>query len=235
MNKDISNIYGAIFQNAFKKLKAATVLYSNELYDTSYFLSVIAEEEVSKIIIVNIAKETGKLSELEIRSSAYYNHNVKQKIALSYNTLEKPERILEQIKQSSLYVGIGKGTEPIIPNIPQEKCYAELQNAIDTVIDFAFTKVDTNSLDEKTKNTIEDFKKFIDKHCPELRKQIKERHEKDSADNFKNRILKMVYSKTNFLILFLKYKYGEDNYKPHLDKVKRMGLDEMLKYLDLKK
>jgi len=234
MNKGVSNLYGAIFRNAFKKLKAATILYEKGLYDSSLFLSVIAEEEISKIIIVNIALETGKLNQLEIRPSDYYNHKVKQKIALSYNTLERPERNLDQIKQSSLYVGVDKGIEPIIPDIPKEKCYLELQNAIDTVIDFAFTKVDIKSLDEETQNTIEEFKKFIDQYCPDLRKQMAERHKKDWKDNFNNRILKIAFSNINSRTLFFKIMYGED-FKTHLERVKKLDFEEMLKYLDIKK
>ena len=114
---NLEDIYGAIFKNAFEKLQAATLLYSNQFYNSSYFLSVIAKEEISKIIIVNIAAETDKLDELEIRPSDFYNHKIKQRIATSYNTLEQPKRNLEQIKQSSLYVGIKKGGKAIIPDI----------------------------------------------------------------------------------------------------------------------
>lgn len=231
MNENLLKIYDAIFQNAFEKLKASAVLYSNELYDSSYFLAIIAEEEVSKIVIVNFASELNKLNELEFKSSYYYHHTAKQIIALSYNTLARPEKSLEQLKQSSLYVGIGKELMPLLPDINKEMCYEEIKYAVDVVIDFAFTKISSKLLSQSTKNTIESFREFIDIYCPNLRKQIKEKHIKDTDKNPSARLMKIIYSKPDSLINILKLKYGVNNYKSYLEKIKKMPLDEIIEYI----
>ncbi len=119
-----------IVQNVVEKLIASTLLYSSKLaYTSSYFLCVIAEEELAKLFFLPITIEIGKLNKLSKSIKLFRNHKVKQKISSSLSYFEKNWNDLEEKKQKSLYVSIDDSKANFC-HIKPDDVYQELNHAV---------------------------------------------------------------------------------------------------------
>lgn len=98
-----------IAKNSLEKIISSMQLYFSGQYNTAYFLAMIAQEELSKLIILPLAEELGELdSMINNRSHIYFNHVIKQKIFTSFGLQNRSHREIQQIKEKCLYVGPGK-------------------------------------------------------------------------------------------------------------------------------
>lgn len=122
----------AVIKNVVEKLTAAIILYDSKLsYTSSYYLTVITEEELAKLYILPIVNEFESLQEaLADRKSAFYSHKIKQRIFSSYVYFDRNWEGIEDKKQSILYVGLNKNGKVGFCYIKQEECLREIYNAV---------------------------------------------------------------------------------------------------------
>ncbi len=97
-------------ENVIEKLTAATILFKqNPANSASYFLTIISQEELAKLILLPFAYELDYLEELmSNRQSELFSHKVKQKMFTSYTHHSRDYSAMENNKQDSLYVNYKK-------------------------------------------------------------------------------------------------------------------------------
>lgn len=120
-----------LFMNAANKLMAALTLCKTEIfYDCAFALTIIAEEELAKTILVPIALETNSADDLfSKRDGAYFHHKKKQKLAAVISLLEKDSAKTEDRKQQALYMANnGNGMHGM--NVKKKECVEEIVHAI---------------------------------------------------------------------------------------------------------
>lgn len=117
--------------NAGEKIIDAAVLYKTGYsYRDAWFLTIIAEEELAKLVLLPFAKLAGNLDELMQRPSAYYKHPVKHKIFISYGLQNRSPAEIESIKQASLYIGTSDDANLAARGIKKQQVFDELVRAI---------------------------------------------------------------------------------------------------------
>jgi len=120
-----------LFMNAAYKLMAAMHLYKAGIfYDSAFALTVIAEEELAKTILVPIALETDSADELfSKKDGAFFNHRKKQKLAAVISIFEKDGSKIEERKQQALYMANSdNGMHGM--NVKKKECSEELVHCI---------------------------------------------------------------------------------------------------------
>ena len=122
----------AIIDNVVEKISASLILYNTKSnYNSSFFLAIIAQEELAKLIMLPIAREIGNVDELlSSRKGGFYSHKIKQKLFSSYTFFERNWEVIEDKKQNSLYSGINDENKIENPEITREECFQELKNGI---------------------------------------------------------------------------------------------------------
>ena len=109
---EYEQLLAEVTMNAGEKIINAAVLFNTgHAYRESLFLLLIAQEELSKFILLPFANAADQLSELtDIRKhkGPYFNHRIKQKVFTSFGLQNRTFEQLEEIKQSCLYTGIDK-------------------------------------------------------------------------------------------------------------------------------
>ena len=122
----------AVVENVIQKMTASVVLYDTKFaYTSAYFLAIIVQEELAKLILLPIAKELDELSNLiSNRRSAFYSHRAKQKLISTYGFFKKNWKELEKRKQKCLYVEFDKMEMPNYCRISREECYEEIKSAL---------------------------------------------------------------------------------------------------------
>lgn len=94
-----------IIVNAGEKLiDAATLHQTGYSYRSSWYLAIIAEEEMAKLVIIPFSKLAGTLKKIANRPSVAYSHPIKQKIFTTFGVQNRSYKEIESLKQSYLYV-----------------------------------------------------------------------------------------------------------------------------------
>ncbi len=125
------NILINIFANAAMKIVGAIDLHvSGYSCNLAYFASIIAQEELAKLVILPIANELGDLNDvISNRNSDYFKHGVKQKLFTSFGLQNRTHDDVERIKQECLYVGVDKDLTPVLRQISKQESLEEIKHA----------------------------------------------------------------------------------------------------------
>lgn len=261
--KELSNYENlalSIIENACLKLTAAVdLLKYRYAHPSAFFLAVVAEEELAKLIMLPIAKELDELENLvdekNRKVSIYYNHVVKQKIFTSYGLQNRDHKSLQKLKERCLYVGVDNRFNPQTVNVSIKKTFDEIVLACMLFTDFTHKFIRGSKFIPEKSETVgifsEKFKEIahsmiivlresIDHKLPQLRKRIhKKLKEKEitSKANLKRAklakadILPIALSDPFILIDLFKDLYGKENYKSHLRSIMDKNYGGMKEYI----
>ena len=235
-----------VVENVVQKLTASVVLFDTKFPYTStsaYFLAVIVQEELAKLILLPIARESGNLNNLiSNRRSAFYSHLVKQKLISSYGFFKKDWKRLEEKKQRCLYVGFNKKRKLDYCRISRDDCYKEIKSALWA---YQYQMKCINSEKEFSKDFIKAllFMTKILGDCvrdklPSLHKDMMDEARKSVIRMEKNNklvekeFLESAFKNPYELIRIVKSIFGSD-YKIFLKKIQKMSFDEMVQCLGI--
>lgn len=236
-----------IFQNATFKLVSAIDLYLTKYsYNESFFLCIIAQEELAKLVILPIARELGEMDEIvNNRSSAYYRHSIKQKIFTNFGLQNRTHDDIEKIKQSCLYVGLTSTHEPDFATTKPETVLKEIKYTALLLVNNYRTILFEETFPEKLKKVVGAFMQIVHgcivDRLPEVNTDILKDADaisKKSEEEIRQETLKALFTNPYELIKIFKAAFGEKEYKTHLKKLGYFTIPEFEKYvegLDLKK
>lgn len=226
--------------NAVDKIIAGITLYCSGLsYSSSFFLTVIAEEELAKLYLLPILDEFGGLEEaLSNKRSAFYDHRVKQRIFSSYVYFKRKPDEIEDIKQSALYVGLNKKGQIDFCRIKPEVCFNEIKNAVwlfqyqmkhiaeEKTLSKKLVKAClflNNILADCIKEKVPDLVEVMELDIISAKKAInKSKNSKEIS--FYEALFKNPYEQ----IRILKYSLGEDRYKEFLKKTHKLSFEDLV-------
>ena len=150
-------LLGIVINAGEKLIDAMTLNNTGYSYRNSWFLSVISEEEMAKLIILPFANFAGTLSEMAERKSIAYKHPVKQKVFKTFGIQNRDNLDIEKLKQELLYVKPDTGFKPVRVVTPSESG-DELLHAIKLFDQIAVVNLlSSNSLSEDFKQKLIDF------------------------------------------------------------------------------
>ena len=242
LSKYEEQIFSVIF-NAQEKLISSIMLYKLGIsYSTSYFLAVISEEEIAKLILIPIAKELGELEDLMTnRKSVYFKHKIKQRIFSSYGLQNRSYEDIESIKQKCLYIGKGQKSTYIEP----DKVYEEIVHALKLYSRFVLEiSLTGNYFSKDFKDVVMTLTRItlrgcIKKELPQLLEDMFEDEEdNDLPDGLEEIKYEDYFTNPYLMIEMLKSLLGK-KYKKFLRETKKMSFEEMTQhlrvYLNIKK
>jgi hypothetical protein len=87
-----------------KIIDAAVLLRTGHSYRDAWYLTILAEEELAKIVVLPFAERAGNSAEIAERPSVLYSHPVKQKIFTTYGLQNRDYSSIEALKQECIYV-----------------------------------------------------------------------------------------------------------------------------------
>lgn len=117
--------------NAGEKLIDSMSLHNTGYsYRSSWFLSVIAEEEMAKLIMLPFANLADRLDEVSQRPSIIYKHPVKHRVFTSYGIQNRTESDLEKLKQEYMYAGVDSKNYKAMPVVKPGDSSAEIVHAV---------------------------------------------------------------------------------------------------------
>lgn len=232
----------AVVENVVQKITAATVLYDTKFaYTSAYFLAIITQEELAKLILLPIAKELGELSNLiSNRRSAFYSHRAKQKLISTYGFFKKNWRELEKRKQKCLYVEFDERGMPNYCRISREECHEEIKSVL-----WAYQyQMKCISSEKKFSKDFIRALLFLTKilggcvqdKLPNLHREMMEEAKKAVVKMKKNKklaekeVLESIFKNPYELIRVVKNAIGSD-YKVFLRKIQKMSFGEMVQHL----
>lgn len=238
---DYEKLNYAIYENAVFKITSAIELYClKTAYPVAFFLAVIAEEELAKLIMLPFAKELGEISNLATnRDGEYFNHTVKQRIFSSYGLQNRKYEQLEKIKQECLYVGV-HDNKPKYSRISPQESYDEVKYAVWLTTDFCHKIFLKNDFSDDFKKTVLFLlnilrgcvKDRLPQLCEDILKEAEEQSKRirKESEHAKERYLRELFSNPYELIKIFKAVYGR-YYKNHIRAIKKMPFNKMVKYL----
>ncbi|UOY04999.1 AbiV family abortive infection protein [Muricauda sp. SCSIO 64092] len=228
-----------IFQNATQKLLAAIELSSTRYsYNEAFFLAIIAQEELAKLIILPIANELDTLENvLTNRQGAFYKHPVKQKIFTNFGLQNRSHQDIEKLKQGYLYVGSSEQGKPEFSIAKPDQVRAEIKhtclfmvNQFSNIIeekDFSkLTKKGATYFMEIVKSAISERMSEVDMSIKDDSKEISDLEQTDKERMIMNRLIMNPYQ----LIRMLKAVFKED-YKEHLSNLGYYSIETFEDYL----
>lgn len=221
--------------NVIQKLMAAAILYESKLaYPSSYFLAVIAEEELAKLILIPILNETGQLNKIK-KGDSFFHHKSKQKIICSYGYFKKNWEKIEETKQGCLYTGIAKGEHAC--TISEQQCYKEIKDAVWSFQYQMKCIASEKTLSEDLKKILLQISKWLggclQEKIPSLGKESWEEMNKEVGKLKKNKkkaenaFLESLFKNPYELIRISKAALGKD-YKAFLSKIQNKTFEEMI-------
>lgn len=243
-------LFGILFNAVYKTVSAIELYKSKTSFAEAYFLAIVAEEELAKLIILPIAQELGEINVIVDqlkkgkKKHAYFNHQIKQEIFTSFGLQNRSNEDIEKIKQMCLYVGLNENGEVQYHNkhVKPQQCYKEIKNTLNLLVYF------TENTILSTKTISLDLKKIImplmtmlsgcvQDRVPEMAKEalkeIKQKEEelKKNGEKRKTEIACRIFTNPFSLIDFFKFVYKKD-YKEHLRNIKYSSLSTIAKYLE---
>lgn len=232
----------AIIDNVVQKIVSSIELYcSKYAYPSAYFLAVISEEELAKLILLPLARELGEIKELiSSRDSLYFKHGLKQKIFTSYGLQNRSAEDIEKIKQKCLYVGMDDNLKPIYARISPKETYLEIKYSTRLLTDFVHKILSTKEFSQDFKRVVIFLLKILRAHgknkLPRLLKDIANEADKAFLELKKDpkraeeRFHKELFSNPYILIDIFKALFKKD-YKKHLRNMKKLSFHDMVQYL----
>jgi AbiV family abortive infection protein len=240
------DLYFRIFKNATEKLMASIELYVSGIsYSSSYFLAIIAQEEAAKLIILPLFIEAGGVEKIlnTKRKSPYFNHRFKQKIFASYGFQGRSHEVIENLKQSLLYIGSEDDLTPKFNEMSQQDCYKEIKIAMQfLIVQILFgiqqdTKKYSKVYKELTLNISFALREISMQKLPQLKTDMLVESNKIAAEmkskkdnDQKEQSLRQFFSQPFNLIELCKILFRDD-YKKHLNIIKEMSFDEAMRYI----
>jgi AbiV family abortive infection protein len=229
-----------IFLNATQKILSSVNLYNTKhSYNESYFYAVISQEEMAKLVILPLACELDELDGvLKSRRSPFYNHSIKQKVFTTFGLQNRTYEDIEEIKQSSLYVGINNEGQPVINIIKPEIVLEEIKHSCLFLVNNYQNLKAQESFSSTTHKGLDFFMKIvyecIKNELPEINKMITE--DSKSIDDLDSEDLSNLKTKRLFmnpynLIGMFKAVFKKD-YKKHLKIVSNYSFEEIEEYLE---
>jgi len=231
-----------VAENVIQKITASVTLYDTKFaYTSAYFLAIIAQEELAKLILLPIAKELDELNDLiSDRGSAFYSHRAKQKLISTYGFFKKDWEELEKRKQGCLYVEFDESETPNYCKINRKECYEEIKSALWA---YQYQMKCISSEKEFSKDFIKTLL-FLTKilggcvrdKLPSLHKEMMEEAKKAVIKIEKDKklaekeVLESIFKNPYELIRVVKNALGSD-YKDFLRKIQKMSFDEMVQDL----
>lgn len=231
-----------IVENAIYKTTSAIELYCTKYaYNQAFFLAIIAEEELAKLVIIPIAKELDELADLfNNRRSAYFNHGIKQKIFTSFGLQNRTHNGIEKLKQECLYVGADSKLKPNFRKINPKTAYSEIKHTAQLLTSSVYKILQAKTLSDDFKKSVifllNLLKGCIEDKLPDLKKDILkeinniEKKFKRNPSKAQHRLHQEIFTNPYELIEIFKAIYQKD-YKNHLRKIKNLSFDEMVQYL----
>jgi len=102
---DFEKLLMNIILSAGEKITdAAVLLRTRYSYRNSWYLTILAEEELAKIVVLPFAERAGNSAEIAERPSVLYRHPIKQKIFTTYGLQNRDYLNIEALKQECVYV-----------------------------------------------------------------------------------------------------------------------------------
>lgn len=137
MNKFESIVFFVIY-SACDKINASIVLLKSLYWrNMSFFSSILAEEELAKLILLPLLWEVGEIQNIITgKCSIYFNHWIKQKIFTTFWLQNRSYKEIEKLKQKSIYVGIDNNQKSDWKRISPNEAKQELQHAIQLLFYF---------------------------------------------------------------------------------------------------
>lgn len=227
-------IIGNIIINAGEKIIDSATLHGTKYsYRSAYFLAVVAQEELAKLIILPFAREAGKMNEiLENRKSSFFRHPIKQKIFVSYGLQNRTAIDLEKIKQECLYID-GHDKRRVIE---QKVVYEEIKHTIDLYMKFAFKNtVLRKGFSNDFKEVISKFtKKILDPAIDDLMPGLEDDIIKSYETRARNiKIDDLLYEEmtTNpYMFIDLVKHRMPKNYKRFFSEIEKMSFKEAIQH-----
>lgn len=215
-----------------KIIDAATLYRTKYSYRNSWVISVIAEEEIAKLIILPFAKYGDYLDELSDRPAIVYDHKVKQKIFTSFGIQNRSYKRIELIKQSYLYVNVSTQFPAALPVVSSAKSLNEVTHAVNLfnqIANLNFRSTDMVSSELKTligKYVNGIFIPAISDLLPEI-----ELYKASSAIESLDLPEDMMAKYPMFLIMIIKYALPTE-YKDFFKETKGLSQSSMLSKLE---
>ncbi len=245
-------IITSVSKNAKEKIIASIELYKTETANpSSFYLATIAQEELSKLVLLPIAREVNEIKKLldgENRTfSPYYNHKIKQKIFVSYGLQNRKYELIESNKQKNLYCCVNKNLRPKANKCKKQTVFLEIKHAIKlfrTSVLYPFTadifpfKDNRKTIGENFSKNLEQFcfsefnfiNDFLNQRIPELSNELF----KEEAEEFKLKkentlSLKKLFLNPYCTIEVYKVIFGK-SYKDKLKEIQGHSFEEAQKY-----
>ncbi|MDN5275933.1 MAG: hypothetical protein JWN33_582 [Candidatus Saccharibacteria bacterium] len=162
MNNYEKLLMNLILNAGEKLIDAASLFKTGYSWRNCWFLTVIAEEEVAKLIIIPFANYAGTLKNLLEGKSILYRHPVKHKIFATYGLQNRDYSKIESLKQSYLYVKPQLQTGTELPVVSKEQALIEITHAVklfDTIA--VINMLSSSTLSDEFKSLLRKYHKSI--------------------------------------------------------------------------
>lgn len=231
-----------ILLNAQQQLIAAIILHNSKMaWTTSFFLASVAQEELAKLLLLPIARETEGLDNLfSDRRSAWYNHKIKQKLFSSYSLFERKHENIEINKQNSLYVNVRDGNAEcctVSPEVSSQEIQSALWVFHDQVKVINIEKEFSDGFKKAVNKLVQILGGCANDLIPEIVSEMKKRKEKllvqvQNDKQLASKVFNEQLFKNRFeMIRIFKSLFGKD-YKKRLEDVQCMSFSELVSYLE---
>ncbi|RPE02950.1 AbiV family abortive infection protein [Candidatus Pantoea deserta] len=114
--------YESVAQHIFKTIKSSLLLYKNDFYSPSYFMSLVAMEEIAKVTIRGIVSPNINLAEVKRSKDPLFDHRSKHAIAFS-DVLLIGDRLKKAIGESRLHEIFNDFTSGVASNSRESAIY----------------------------------------------------------------------------------------------------------------
>lgn len=235
---DYEKLLGNIIINAGEKIiDAAVLLRTDYSYRDSWYLCIIAEEELAKLVIIPFAQRAGNIEALASRPSVLYRHPVKQKVFTTYGLQNRDYEKIESLKQECLYIEPRFGGK-YLRVVTKEEASVELERsvllfnqlAVNNILICKDPSVELRKIIEKFVKHI--FAPAIKDLAPEVAKKIMQSFTKDEKISLMEAVKRYPMLFAEMIIFAL-----PDKHKEFFAEIQGLSYDEMLqkvKYPGLK-
>lgn len=253
---EYEQLLAEVTMNAGEKIINAAVLFNTKhAYRESLFLLLIAQEELSKFILLpfaNAADQLNELTDIRKHKGPYFNHRIKQEVFTSFGLQNRTFEQLEEIKQNCLYAGIDKTGRVGRHVAKHEDTHDELCHATKLYIHLAVYNLmyaKPLQVSPELKKILAGFtngifipalKNIVPTVIVDTQNYTLKRNNEDmdilssitQGDIVANRNFHQLLITSPFMYTdMLSYVLGPDDYKNYFKEIVGMNIDEMVKHL----
>lgn len=107
MNQFESLVFFIIYSACDKINASITLFKSLYWWNMSFFSSILAQEELAKLILLPLLWEVWEVDKIaQGKPSVFFNHCIKQRVFTSFWLQNRSHKEIEILKQQAIYVGI---------------------------------------------------------------------------------------------------------------------------------